>query len=415
VNGRHSRRVVLLAFFCTDTIGALLWAFWCEEHWGPAGAASSAGAGGGATGASDAWDEHARACGSLGINRFLLLCLAVPAEGAVLFLAGRNPWSFWSDGLLLPLWLLRLTLLDAMLWSVSPKMLLGDALWFSVVAVLCRVHSLALLILVGSQAGALYLLLTWHGALAPSGSFEFVRFGVYSIVMLVIMACAYVFDEQSRLQSFEQLMFLQDQNAALAERLLRSKGNLQQGSGEASPHLELGLPPLAPASPAAVVRPTAAACPLADGAALGTSSLSATLSPWPPSISGWHHVVLEDPSERPISASSRSTCSGPRSVDLEGALPLPPPALSFAGSPPFSGRPWARAKRGGRLLLPTRRPRQQPPPPPPSTLTPTPRSVPQPATLPVRTTAAPRWYQPPPPPPAPTAPLHPMDLCDVLE
>lgn len=34
INGRQSRRMVLLAFFSADLIGATLWAAWCEERSG---------------------------------------------------------------------------------------------------------------------------------------------------------------------------------------------------------------------------------------------------------------------------------------------------------------------------------------------------------------------------------------------
>merc|ERR1712232_1199817 len=47
-------------------------------------------------------------------------------------------------------------------------------------------------------------------------SFDHVRYGAYSVIMLTIMAGAYFLDQQSRLQSFSQVMSLQDKNAALA-------------------------------------------------------------------------------------------------------------------------------------------------------------------------------------------------------
>ena len=119
-------------------------------------------------------------------------------EGIMLFLAGKHLWSIWSDGLLLPVWLVRLFFFDVLLWPnlpitiypyyvrfvdstfpgkspadmsipplrikimlesnplksrilvrrlavvprhVSPQNLVGDALWFSVMAVMCRVLS----------------------------------------------------------------------------------------------------------------------------------------------------------------------------------------------------------------------------------------------------------------------------------
>mmetsp|Transcript_71165 Transcript_71165/g.179754 ORF Transcript_71165/g.179754 Transcript_71165/m.179754 type:complete len:476 (+) Transcript_71165:76-1503(+) len=367
VNGRQSRRVVLLAFFCADAIGALLWALWCEEWWGAAEVVLSPGS------------EQVRACGSLGLNHFMLLFVCVPAEGAALFLAGRNPWSFWSDGLLLPLWLVRLGLLDVVLWSVSPKMLLGDALWFSVMAVMCRVHSLALLVLVGSQAFSLYFVLTWRQTLDPvdAEGFAFVHYGVYSVIMLLIMAFAYALDEQSRVSSFQQLTALQDLNAALAEHLLRSKASEPPPAAIATPIPKVvgggaGLAPAVSTAATATRRPAAYTncCPLA------ASSLPAAPAPAPESPAamahgmssratlllqnnsehrGWHHRVLEDPAKPPTPSSSG--CSSSTAADVfAGALPLPPPALHFEG-PAGAGRGmWPRTTRGGRFLVPTRLP-----------------------------------------------------------
>lgn len=191
VSGRRSRRIVLLAFFCTDVIGALLWATWCQSLWGLSANSRSQG---------DAVAEQLRACASLGINHFVLMALALPIEGVVLFLAGRNPWSFWSDALLLPVWLLRLVVFDALVWSAPPQTLVVDALWFSVMAVMCRVHSLALAILVVSQVASLLAVFWWHGALILD-DLDHVRYGVYSISALLIMAAAYALDEQSRARS----------------------------------------------------------------------------------------------------------------------------------------------------------------------------------------------------------------------
>ncbi|CAK0861357.1 unnamed protein product [Prorocentrum cordatum] len=136
--------------------------------------------------------------------------------------AGSNPWSIWSDGLLLPVWFIRLILFDVLLWDVSPPVLVGDALWFSVMAVMCRVHSLALAALVACQVGSLFLIFGMKG-LFSFDDFSTVRFGMYSVTMLVIVACAYFLDEQSRLQSFGQLTSLEDRNARLADQLLRWK------------------------------------------------------------------------------------------------------------------------------------------------------------------------------------------------
>uniref|UniRef100_A0A7S1WTV9 Uncharacterized protein n=1 Tax=Alexandrium catenella TaxID=2925 RepID=A0A7S1WTV9_ALECA len=213
VSGRRSRRIVLLAFFCTDVIGALLWATWCQSLWGLSANSRSQG---------DAVAEQLRACASLGINHFVLMALALPIEGVVLFLAGRNPWSFWSDALLLPVWLLRLVVFDALVWSAPPQTLVVDALWFSVMAVMCRVHSLALAILVVSQVASLLAVFWWHGALILD-DLDHVRYGVYSISALLIMAAAYALDEQSRARSFARFAPLRREDSALADRLLRRK------------------------------------------------------------------------------------------------------------------------------------------------------------------------------------------------
>mmetsp|Transcript_61719 Transcript_61719/g.130254 ORF Transcript_61719/g.130254 Transcript_61719/m.130254 type:complete len:245 (-) Transcript_61719:52-786(-) len=96
---------------------------------------------------------------------------------------------------------------------------------------MCRVHSLALFILVGCQICSLCMLLYWqhNGEVGQpsdgdgSRSYDSVHYGIYSVTMLMIMAGAYILDEQSRLQSFEHFMSLQDQNAILAENLLHWK------------------------------------------------------------------------------------------------------------------------------------------------------------------------------------------------
>jgi len=219
VNGRNSRCIVLLAFFCTDVIGAILWAGWCEAWWGNPGptVAKTMGQGRGVD-----FADHNDVCSSFGINHFLLLSVALPTDGAALFLAGMNPWSFWSDALLLPVWLIRLCVFDVFLWNISPQALVSDALWFAVVAVMCRVHSIALAIVVVSQVLSLFVLFRWHGELRFD-TFEHVRYGIYSAAVLVITATTYALDEQTRLQSFMKLMSLQDRNTILAETLLRWK------------------------------------------------------------------------------------------------------------------------------------------------------------------------------------------------
>eukprot|EP00435_Cladocopium_sp_Y103_P019990 s2161_g4.t2 len=216
INGRRSRRIVLFAFFCADAVGGGLWAFWCEN---------------GAPGNGPTDTEHAEACRSFGVNHYLLWGTGIPLEGLVLFLAGRDPWSFWSDAWLLPVWMVRLGLLDVLLWNVPPQILVGDALWFSVIAVMCRVHSLVLWILVAFEVASLMLALG-EGGLVDIFAFDHVRYGMYSVAMLIIMAGAYFLDEQTRLQSFGQVMSLQDQNAALAEMMLRWKvlPDLEQNS-----------------------------------------------------------------------------------------------------------------------------------------------------------------------------------------
>jgi len=121
--------------------------------------------------------------------------------------------------------------LDALLWNVPPETLVGDALWFSVFAVMCRVHSLALAILVVSQVATLYIVIGLHQGLRD-GSFELVRYGHYGAAMLTIVCFAYALDEQSRLRCFGQLMSLQDKNSMLAERLLLWKVLADSGQGD---------------------------------------------------------------------------------------------------------------------------------------------------------------------------------------
>lgn len=227
VNGRQSRRVVLLAFFCTEVCGAVMWAHWCREH--PAEEMElhhrhsgfpqptpAAMLGGSATGTGK------DVCYSFGLDQYVLLAAALPAEGLVLFLAGWKPWSFWSDSLLLPIWLLRLVFFDLVVWKSPPYMLVGDMLWYFVLAVMCRVHSLALVVLVVSMLASLYAALAMRGDL-DHGTFDVNRYGHYSAALLIIVAVAYILDEHSRLRSFSQLMRLQDTNSELAERFLRWK------------------------------------------------------------------------------------------------------------------------------------------------------------------------------------------------
>mmetsp|Transcript_64958 Transcript_64958/g.120931 ORF Transcript_64958/g.120931 Transcript_64958/m.120931 type:complete len:494 (+) Transcript_64958:39-1520(+) len=208
INGRQSRRVVLVAFFLTDVIGANLWASWCT---------------------SDGGDHFSRpgfgdlnACNTFGVNQYIVLVLSLPIEGAALFMAGWRTWSFWSDGFLLPVWLIRLSILDVALWNSDPATLVGDALWFSVLAVMCRVHSLALLILVATQVTSLYVVLAIHGYTGRM-TFELVRYGHYNSVMLLGVAGAYITDELSRVRCFSHLMALQDNSSDLAETMIRWK------------------------------------------------------------------------------------------------------------------------------------------------------------------------------------------------
>mmetsp|Transcript_16556 Transcript_16556/g.42710 ORF Transcript_16556/g.42710 Transcript_16556/m.42710 type:complete len:458 (+) Transcript_16556:62-1435(+) len=298
VNGRQSRRVVLFAFFCTDAIGAFLWACWCENYW-DLGVSSGT-----------VVSAQTRACGSFGVNHFVVLFVGMPIEGIVLFSAGRNPWSFWSDGLLLPVWLIRLGLFDVLLWNVSPQMLMGDALWFSVMAVMCRVHSLALLILVGSQIASLCVVLCWHQEAKNNvHGFDFVHYGIYSVTMLIIMAGAYILDEQSRLQSFEQFMSLQDQNAVLAESLLRWKVIPSEPPGQAE----------------------VATRNLGDSSSGPFTKIPVSVG-FPLQSTGWQHTVLEDLDD--FSAPSRSSSGpcAPQYPDMNNALPLPSPSTYHASS-----------------------------------------------------------------------------------
>lgn len=277
VNGRRSRRIVLFAFFLTDCIGATLWATWCESWWGGEGD-----------------PEQKSACSSFGINRYLLLVCGVPVEGAMLYLAGKIPFSFWSDGILLPVWLIRLGFFDVLLWDVPPPALVGDALWFSVMAVMCRVHSLALAILVLSQVGSLILVFRWSGALTPD-NFDHVRYGLYSGFLLVTLAGTYFLEEQTRLHSYSQLMYLEGQNAELADRLIRWK--VLPGSGDSAVDLLEG---------GALSRTRQVGCP-----------------------EGWRHIVREDScSDLQSSGSSTQVCTG----GVHGFREHPPSPSEGAGA-----------------------------------------------------------------------------------
>eukprot|EP00403_Amphidinium_massartii_P017927 CAMPEP_0178419292 /NCGR_PEP_ID=MMETSP0689_2-20121128/25534_1 /TAXON_ID=160604 /ORGANISM="Amphidinium massartii, Strain CS-259" /LENGTH=468 /DNA_ID=CAMNT_0020040723 /DNA_START=82 /DNA_END=1488 /DNA_ORIENTATION=- len=207
INGRQSRRVVLVAFFITDVIGANLWASWCTSD--------------GDHMIHPGFGEP-NACNTFGVNQYIVLILSLPIEGAALFMAGWRTWSFWSDGFLLPVWLIRLSILDVALWNSDPATLVGDALWFSVLAVMCRVHSLALVILVATQVSSLYLVLAIHG-FTDRRTFELVRYGHYNSVMLLGVAGAYITDELSRVRCFSHLMALQDNSSDLAETMIRWK------------------------------------------------------------------------------------------------------------------------------------------------------------------------------------------------
>merc|ERR1719188_1516287 len=117
---------------------------------------------------------------SFGYNHFAVLAAILPVEGAILFSAGRNPWSVWSDGLLVPLWFVRLIFFDVLLWNVEPPALVSDALWVSVMAVMCRVHSLTLVMLVGCQACSLLVIFRMQGMFSMD-SFSQVRYGLSSV------------------------------------------------------------------------------------------------------------------------------------------------------------------------------------------------------------------------------------------
>ncbi|CAE8672914.1 unnamed protein product, partial [Polarella glacialis] len=58
-----------------------------------------------------------------------------------------------------------------------------------------------LMILVCAQVSSLLIAMAWSGSMTIWSTFDHVRYGVYSVVMLVIVAGAYFLDEQSRLQS----------------------------------------------------------------------------------------------------------------------------------------------------------------------------------------------------------------------
>ncbi|CAE7684961.1 unnamed protein product, partial [Symbiodinium sp. CCMP2456] len=101
--------------------------------------------------------------------------------------------------------------------------------------VMCRVHSVVLCILVGFEVCSLMIVLAYQGGFMDFFAFDHVRYGMYSVAMLIIMAGAYFLDEQTRLQSYEQVMSLQDQNAALAEMMLRWKVLPEVESGNPVP------------------------------------------------------------------------------------------------------------------------------------------------------------------------------------
>eukprot|EP00438_Fugacium_kawagutii_P029451 Skav212643 [mRNA] locus=scaffold681:60750:62035:+ [translate_table: standard] len=103
---------------------------------------------------------------------------------------------------------------------------------------MCRVHSLVLWILVAFEVASLMLALGEGGSFTVQATWRLVGPGspgspgspgrsdmgcTVPVAMLIIMAGAYFLDEQTRLQSFGQVMSLQDQNAALAEMMLRWK------------------------------------------------------------------------------------------------------------------------------------------------------------------------------------------------
>lgn len=244
VNGRQSRRVVLLVFFISDTIGAVSWAMWCSQHTRTAGGSM----------------PSSRACDSLGVNRFFALSAALPFEGVVLFLAGWWLWSFWSDFLLLPTLLLRLLVFDVFLWGTPATMMFTDILWFVVVAVMCRVHSgaLAILIVVMIVAMTITLQLDSPDTLRTS-DYEEARIGHYSLYALILVALAYFLDEQRRLRAHSNLLMLQDKNSALAEHLIRWKvlvGDIETGSVELS-NPDLGRRPITDCSSALTEQPLA--------------------------------------------------------------------------------------------------------------------------------------------------------------
>ncbi|CAE7652975.1 unnamed protein product [Symbiodinium necroappetens] len=72
--------------------------------------------------------------------------------------------------------------------------------------VMCRVHSVVLCILVGFEVCSLMIVLAYQGGFMDFFAFDHVRYGMYSVAMLIIMAGAYFLDEQTRLQSYEQAL-----------------------------------------------------------------------------------------------------------------------------------------------------------------------------------------------------------------
>lgn len=275
VNGRQSRRIVLVAFICTEAVGAVLWAQYCSEQHGTTDL-----------------------CASLGMQSWQLVALLFPVEFALLFLDGWKPWAWWSDCLLIAVFVGRLIFLDVILWTVPLETLIGDMLWFVVLAVMCRVHSLALATLVLVQIVTVYITLC-RFVDTDDPAFEFTRYGEYSCAILVIVSCAYIADEQSRIRSFGQLMSLHEQNSALSEMMLRCK-------------VLMDSPPLLPSS-----SPKQSTSVPSDAAPLATDVDSGR------PVSGWHHVVMEEGSLSVNSASSFNNCGARPSSTDDFRLPLP--------------------------------------------------------------------------------------------
>merc|ERR1719330_1564888 len=149
---------------------------------------------------------------------------------------------------------------------------------------------------------------------------------MYGVIMLVIMAGAYLLDEQSRVQSFGKFMSLQDQNAELASNLVRWKAFPERppdglgtwtppGKGDVMEAVRIDAPI------GAIDQEAGGVLVGVDAATVERSRLSPKQSPLlaPAARPSWHHIVLEDPADEPLAPSESSH---PPSHGVGSPLPL---------------------------------------------------------------------------------------------